>query len=146
MRHTRTMAQRSLPVRLEFERHPAASGVVVVVDRGMSERLLRALFALAVCFAFAGVCVFVPLSHFVLVPTFVVTGVTLFLLRLREHASLVSVRGSCPSCREEKLILSSGRFRDGRSVRCDQCATQMRLIVDARAPATSPAEATADPG
>jgi hypothetical protein len=121
--------KRSIPVKLDFEGYGASTGTAVVLERNPPERAARAGIALFLCLCFAAVSVFVPLFHFVLVPTFVITGITLFALRLREHETLLEVKGHCPSCKEEKLIETSGRFVDGRSLRCNQCATKMHVLV-----------------
>lgn len=123
-------ATRSIAVTLAFESGYAPSdATALIIDRSLANRVARAVGSAAICFAFAFVCVFVPLAHFVLVPSFLVAGITLFVIRLRENSSLAEVRGVCPRCREQRVFPASGRFRDKRSLRCNQCAEKMTLTM-----------------
>lgn len=125
-----THGPRAVPVTLAFESgYPAREGIAVVVDRSLASRVTRAVSAGALFGALAFLGVFVPLAHFVLVPSFLIIGISLGIMRLREGSSLTEVRGVCPRCREEKVFPASGRFRDKRSLRCNQCAEKMSLTV-----------------
>ncbi len=126
--HTHLVANREIPVELKFENYGTSEGTVVVHDRNPASRLSRGLIALAICWGIGAICIFIPLFHFVAVPTMVITGIVLFALRLREGVSIVEVRGYCPSCKEEKIFPAGGRFHDHRTVRCNQCAEKMELI------------------
>lgn len=117
---------------LEFESGYAPSAATaIVVDRTMANRVKRAFLSMGVCVFLALVSVFIPLMHFILPPTFLITGVVLAITRLREETSLVEVRGNCPRCKIEKVFPAQGRFVDKRTLRCSQCAEQMKLLVSA---------------
>jgi transposase-like protein len=74
--------------------------------------------------------VFIPVAHFVLVPTLLAAGVITAVLRLGEAARLASVRGVCPRCGTEQEFESGGRFRRERTLDCPGCHHHLRLIAD----------------
>lgn len=73
------------------------------------------------------VCLFVPVLHFVLVPSLLLAGVALAVTRLRAHRSLVQVEGACPRCNVARTRPASGRFRDGRKVHREECGAQLEV-------------------
>ena len=70
---------------------------------------------------------FIPIAHFVLVPTFLLCGIALAVLRLREGRRLVGLRGVCPRCGAEQEFQASGRFDRERDVVCPRCHARLRL-------------------
>jgi hypothetical protein len=130
---------RTVPVTLKFDRYPdVIEGTAVVVDRSPGARIGRALLGLAIVWFFMFLGVFVPGFHFVIVPTLFVVGIVVFVLKLKEHHSLVEVRGRCPRCKDavERSYPESGTFKDGRKIRCPQCAEPMTLVVRKELPAS----------
>ena len=69
----------------------------------------------------AFVCVFIPLLHFILVPSLLIAGVVLGVSRLREDVTLATIEGACPRCRTPRTFVVGGRFTEGRAVHCDGC-------------------------
>lgn len=115
------------PVTLALPNCAATSAVAVVVERGVPSRLVRAGVMLASLWGAALVCVFIPVLHFVLVPTLAILGPVFAVLRLTERVSLVEVRGACPRCQVERRFEASGRFRDGRAIHCDGCGNDVTV-------------------
>jgi hypothetical protein len=99
-----------------------------VVVQGTGRRVARALAGLGACWALALVSVFIPVAHFVLVPTFTVAGVVVTGLRLREDRRLVRVSGTCPRCGTEQEFEAGGRFEDDRTLDCPHCHQLLRLV------------------
>jgi hypothetical protein len=102
--------------------------IAQVLEQGASRRAARALAGLAGCWGAAAVAVFIPVAHFVLVPTFVLSGVVLAVVRLREASRLVGLRGVCPRCGAEQDFDVSGRFEAERPIDCPRCHTHLRLV------------------
>jgi hypothetical protein len=100
----------------------------VVVVQGTGRRAARALAGLGACWALALVSVFIPVAHFVLVPSFTVAGIVVAGLRLREDRRLVGVSGTCPRCGTEQEFEAGGRFEDDRTLDCPRCHQLLRLI------------------
>lgn len=107
---------------------PPTAATAQVLDQGASRRAARALAGLAACWGAAAVAVFIPVAHFVLVPTFVLSGVGLAVLRLREASRLVGLRGVCPRCGAEQDFEVGGRFDGERPIDCPRCHTRLRLV------------------
>jgi transposase-like protein len=76
------------------------------------------------------VSVFIPVAHFVLVPTFALAGVLLAALRAREDRRLMEVRGACPRCGTEQRFKVGGRFAPERSLDCPRCHSNLVLRAD----------------
>ncbi|OGQ23978.1 MAG: hypothetical protein A2138_11860 [Deltaproteobacteria bacterium RBG_16_71_12] len=103
------------------------SAVAVIVERALPARALRASVALAGTWGAALVCVFVPLLHFVLVPSLLLVGLVVAALRLTERRTLQAVRGACPRCAVDRTFEASGRFKDGRALHCDGCGNDITI-------------------
>lgn len=101
--------------------------VAVVVERSLPARALRAGVALAVLWGAALICVFIPLLHFVLVPTLLLAGIAVAALRLTERVSMLEVRGACPRCSVGRVFETSGRFRDRCALHCDGCGNAISV-------------------
>ena len=121
-----------------FGAAPTRATVRVVVQ-GAGRRATRALAGLGACWGLALVSVFIPVAHFVLVPTFAVAGVVLAGLRLREDRRLVRVSGTCPRCGVQQEFEAGGRFRGERALDCPRCHQHLRLIAEPAPGGRSPA-------
>lgn len=111
--------------------YPARSAVALVVEQGPGQRFARALTGLAIFWGSALGGLFIPVVHFVLVPTFVVAGIIIAAKRAREDRRLVLVRAACPRCDVEQEFRPGGRFVNGRSFSCPRCHGNLTLVVDA---------------
>lgn len=109
---------------------PPTRAVATVVNQGPGRRARRALAGLGACWGIALVTVFIPVAHFVLVPTFSVAGVVIAALRLREDRRLAGARGACPRCGREQEFAAGGRFHGERALDCPACHQLLRLIAD----------------
>ena len=76
---------------------------------------------------------FIPVAHFVLVPTFVVAGIIVAAKRAREDRRLILLRGACPRCGAEQEFRPGGRFTDERSLDCPECHGTLTLVATAAA-------------
>lgn len=121
-------------VSLEIPHFAPTSGVVVLVERNLAGRATRAVTALGALWLAALLCVFIPLLHFVLVPSLLLAGPIVAFLRLREDVSLAAVRGPCPRCQLVRTFEGSGRFRDGCHLHCDGCGRSITLRLSEDAP------------
>jgi hypothetical protein len=121
-------------VSLEIPHFTPTRGVVILVERTMVGRATRAARALGALWLAALVCVFIPLLHFVLVPSLLLAGPIVAFLRLREDVSLAAVRGACPRCQVDRTFEGSGRFRDGRHLHCDGCGRSITLRLQGDVP------------
>ncbi len=104
----------------------AAQLLVVSFDPG--QRMRRAVKGLAGFWGAMVVSVFIPIAHFVLVPSFFGIGVWQFVRRLRRHQLVRGARGACPDCGTvQDFELTSGlRFPQG--VQCRACRRGLTLV------------------
>jgi hypothetical protein len=132
-------AQETVPVRLTAFGAAPASAAATVLHQGAGQRTKRALTGLGMFWGPATLAVFIPVGHFILVPTLLVGGIVFAAVRLRENDRLVAVRGSCPRCHAEQDFPAGGRFRSGCTIDCPRCHTRLTLNTDdaGRASSTS---------
>lgn len=122
---------RDITARLAYHGHPDSPALVRVRTWEQRERAARALRALATCWALALIAVFLPVLHFVLVPSLLVAGPLVAALRLREAHTVQSATGECPVCHEAQAFALSGAWRETVLLRCEKCGRAIEL----RAPA-----------
>jgi hypothetical protein len=111
--------------------HPASPARALIVEQAPGQRFARTLGGLGMFWGLGLACVFIPVAHFVLVPTFVVGGIVMAVKRAREDRRLLSVRGPCPRCGVEQELKPGGRFVDGRTFDCPACHGNITLATTA---------------
>jgi hypothetical protein len=126
--------ERDVPVRLHVFGLERTAAVARVRERDRGERVARAARAAGLCVGLAALAVLLPIAHFVLVPGFLLAAPVLALLRLRERASIVALRGTCPRCREERTFEARGAFRSDFRVSCPVCSFAIEVEFAAVAP------------
>jgi hypothetical protein len=126
-----------LPATLTVFGSPPTPATAKVLTQRAGQRLARTAAALGVCWGLALASVFVPVAHFILVPTFAVAGVVVAVLRAREDRRLLEVLGTCPRCGTEQRFEVGGRFAQERSLDCPRCHSHLVVRADAdRGPAS----------
>jgi len=107
--------------------HGAPTPVTLLVasfDR--SARVRRAVKGLAGFWGAMIVSVFIPIAHFVLVPSFFFIGIWQFFRRLEMQEQVRGAHGRCPDCgTEQDFELGSRRFP--QSVTCGSCHRGLTL-------------------
>lgn len=110
----------------------AATLLVATYDAG--QRLRRAVQGLLGFWGAMVVSVFLPIAHFVLVPSFFGIGIWQFFKRLRQAERVRGAHGTCPDCgAEQDFELSSG-LRFPQSVQCRSCQRGLTLAATVEAP------------
>jgi hypothetical protein len=119
---------------------------VTVVELSPLARFGRSGTGLVGLWGAAAVAIFFPVLHLILVPTLLVGGVVVAVLRARQAQKVASVRGICPRCRTERSFQARGRARRQQIVDCPACHANATLVVDA-APdgGAAPIETAAEP-
>jgi hypothetical protein len=108
--------------------------LVTIGAQTVGRRVSRALRVAGTVWGAAVLAVFIPIAHFVLVPTLLVLGAVLGALRLRLDRIIVSVVGPCPRCgRDGEFPLDSRRVISQR-LTCPGCHTNVDLTLEAAAP------------
>lgn len=90
-----------------------------VLDHPRPDRVRRALLGLAACWGAAIGAVFLPVLHFVLVPSLLLAGPLLAFARLGEKRTVTRIAGPCPACGGAIALRPGGSA--AAVVRCDHC-------------------------
>jgi hypothetical protein len=123
------MSTHTIPLTLSLISEPDTKAEGELVDHGIAARAGRASLALLGLWAIAGVCIFIPGAHFVLVPGFLLAGLIAAAIRFGQDHSLVEVVGVCPRCKVQRHFGNAGRFRDGGAIHCNACGSQLEVHV-----------------
>ena len=124
-----------VPAQLTAFGHPPQPARAVIVEQAPGQRFARTLTGLGMFWGLGLASVFIPVAHFVLVPTFVVAGIVMAVKRAREDRRLLLVRGACPRCGAVQELRPGGRFVDGRSFDCPSCHGNLTLVTTSAEPA-----------
>jgi hypothetical protein len=109
---------------------PDTAAVALLIRRPRPQRIRRALAGLAGCWGLAVVSVFLPVLHFILVPSLLVAGPLVAHWRLREHASLLAARGRCPGCDQAVSLDTRQPARPEIPFRCSACGRPLQLRIE----------------
>jgi len=121
---------KEVPASLSIFGAPPMRVAASVVQLTMAERATRALTGLGACWGLAVLAVFIPVAHFVLVPTLLMAGIVVGVRRLREDHILTHVHGACPRCGLEQDFQKSGGSRGRWTLDCAGCRNQLVLVAD----------------
>ncbi|HEX6078008.1 MAG TPA: hypothetical protein VF197_00165 [Methylomirabilota bacterium] len=111
--------------------HQASPARALILEQAPGQRFARTLGGLGMFWGLGLASVFIPVAHFVLVPTFVVGGIVMAVKRAREDRRLLWVRGPCPRCGVEQEFKPGGRFVEGRTFDCPACHGNITLATSA---------------
>ena len=134
-------AETEVPASLTAFGHSPRPALAVIVEQAPGQRLARTLAGLGMFWGLALGSVFIPVAHFVLVPTFVVGGIVMAVKRAREDRRLLRVHGACPRCGTLQDLQPGGRFVDGRTFDCPTCHGNLTLATRPAEPDPAPADA-----
>jgi hypothetical protein len=124
------MTTNTCPATLHFFGFPDTKAEVAILRHAQPDRLKRALTALGACWGIGLLCVLIPIAHFVLVPSFFVLGIVLFVKRLGDQATMVGLSGTCPRCQATGPFEASGRLRARAKAQCGTCRNELDLAVE----------------
>ena len=125
------MAETEVPASLTSFGFPPQPATAVIVEQTPAQRFSRVAAGLGMFWALALGGLFIPVAHFVLVPTFLVAGIVAAVVRSREDRRLILLRGSCPRCGVSQELKPGGRFVDGRALNCPKCHGNLTLATTA---------------
>jgi hypothetical protein len=90
-------------------------------------RLQRALLALGKWWGIALLSVFIPVAHFLLVPSFFLYGIWQLVQQLGTAELALPARGTCPDCGVEQPLDLGARWRVPQQVTCRSCGRGLTL-------------------
>lgn len=122
----------------------SATAVMQTTVYESSDRITRAAVRLGACWAAAGVTLFIPLAHFVLVPAFLIAGPVMAVSAYRTSQARDHATGSCPSCSEDVEIKLEADDELPKWTYCPRCNAPLQLTL-ADSPAQQGTATTANP-
>jgi predicted RNA-binding Zn-ribbon protein involved in translation (DUF1610 family) len=107
------------------------SAMVSVIEHARVDRMRRAARAWAGCWGAAVVAVFLPVLHFVLVPSLLVGGPLYAMVMMRERVTVLGADGACPACGAEQHPRMKTGASDRMEFRCESCRRALALKLPA---------------
>lgn len=108
--------------------NPTPTNATVTIESfDKRARVRRALKGLATFWAAALGSVFIPVAHFLLVPSFAVYGAYTFFARLHADQVVVAAEGTCPDCGREQQLEVGGRWHVPHTVACRYCQRALKI-------------------
>jgi hypothetical protein len=104
-----------------------SKATVTIQSFDKPQRMRRALKGLAKFWAAAVGSVFIPVAHFLLVPSFLLFGAYTFWERLNARQIALAAEGVCPDCGKAQKLDTGGRWRVPRDIACRYCQRSLRL-------------------
>lgn len=104
-------------------------GTVAIQRFNREQRVRRALAGLGKWWGVAVLAVFIPVAHFVLVPSFLMYGAWQFFQRLGTVELASDARGTCPDCGTEQPLDLAPRWRAPQPVTCRHCRRGLQLVL-----------------
>jgi hypothetical protein len=104
-------------------------GTVTILEFSSRERWRRSLQALGKWWGVALLSVFIPVAHFLLVPSFLLYGVLQFVQRIGTAQLATNAQGTCPDCGRSQSIEVAPRWRAPQTVTCRYCQRGLQLVV-----------------
>lgn len=98
-------------------------------DLSQAEKSRAAMKWFGIFFALAVFSVFVPILHFILVPSFLIAAVVVSMRAYNQKADLENVRGKCPNCSTE-ISIPRVRIRKVSGEICPQCRDFIKIKID----------------
>lgn len=103
------------------------TATVTVESFNRPQRVRRALKGIATWWAAALGGVFIPVAHFVIVPSLALFGVYTFFERLGAAEVATAAHGVCPDCGKEQVLDVRGPWRVPRDIACRYCQRGLTL-------------------
>jgi len=100
---------------------PPGPGHCTVVSFDRRARSRRALRALGKWWGIALLSVFIPVAHFLLVPSFFLFGIFMSVQNLGTSELAKDARGVCPDCGTEQSLDLAAKWRVPQQVTCRNC-------------------------
>ena len=121
------MEVREVPVQVKGFGAPPTTAMADIAVLSGADRVKRAGVMLGGSLVVAAVALPIPLVHFILVPSALLSGLILAGNRLTQSEVFRSVVGRCPFCGTEQNFPIMGRFRLPKRAHCLSCGRDLSL-------------------
>ena len=123
--------QFQVPVKVysrNYRELPPASGVITQIRWNAKDKPKNAIKTFGLFIALTFGCVFVPIAHYFLVPSFFILSFILALEKLREKERSLGGVGQCPKCGKEFLIVKSA-WAERLTDTCNHCHEDVEIFI-----------------
>ncbi|HWC75079.1 MAG TPA: hypothetical protein VG454_14180 [Gemmatimonadales bacterium] len=103
------------------------TATVTVRSFDKRERVRRAIKGLATFWGAALGSIFIPVAHFLLVPSFALYGAYTFFDRLGAKQIVAAAEGVCPDCGRAQKLDTTGRWQVPTEVAFRYCQRALRI-------------------
>ena len=101
----------SIPVCLSTAQGAVKDGTAYVQRWNPSQRMRRAVKALAITWGLAILAVFIPILHFLLVPILIILGPILASINYNKNSVILGGNAICPNCDNEfEIVRAADRW------------------------------------
>ena len=107
----------------------SVAGMAHLTEFTQRERVVRALKGWLGLTLAAAVTVFVPILHFVLVPSLVIGGIVVGVQRMRTTRMYTRADGTCPRCQKAVELSLDTAQRFPKWTYCPHCRASLKLIM-----------------
>lgn len=118
------------PARFRYPGKEDSPAVVTLRHRNRRDRLVAVLKTWAISWLAAIAAVFLPVLHFILVPSLLIGGPLYALAQGNEHTTLMRASGKCPACDGAVELTQKRRAVPAVAFRCDRCGRPLELAID----------------
>ncbi len=119
------------PARIRYPNKEDAAALATLRHRNRRDRLVAVVKTWAICWLAAVAAVFLPVLHFILVPSLLIGGPIYALAQGNEHTTLMRATGKCPACDAPVVLTQKRRAVPTIAFRCDSCGRPLELLIDA---------------
>lgn len=107
----------------------AEEGTLHRIRFNSSDRVLNAAKVLGVFWLIALITVFIPIAHFILVPSFFIAGPIMAFLRYRATSACKKITTRCPSCNKDVEIALEANVRLPMYTYCPACDAGLKIEI-----------------
>ncbi len=100
---------------------------VMLRRRNRRDRFVMVAKTWAIAWLAAIAAVFLPVLHFILVPSLLIGGPIYAIAQFQEHTTLMGGGGPCPACGAEVKLTQKRRAEARIAVRCESCGRRIEL-------------------
>ena len=108
----------------------SSNATALIVDLATGERLKRSLLRGGAFFGAAVVSVFIPILHFVLVPTFLIIAFVLFGMTISQSKIVPLIKGPCPAC-DHPIEFANHKYAATNKDVCPNCRQLLTIELPA---------------
>jgi hypothetical protein len=125
------MIQENVPVTIHSRNNrelPSTNGSISKIIYDQKERYSNAIKTFGMWIAFTFASVFVPILHFILVPSLFITSFVLSIDKSREDKRNEGGAGECPTC-HQTFTIEKSKWSERLVDTCEKCHDDLEIMM-----------------